>query len=284
MKITKLGAIIAVAAATLSISSCTTGSNEITDRVDSLSYAEGMIIANMYKQQLNSDAKINIDEFVKGFEEALKADTTEYSVRIGQLLGTQINMTLEREAVASGMEVNKAMFMKSFKDALNSDSTAFTATEADIIYKDIMQRGAKEIAQAEEDKLASAPEAVENKAKSEAFFADVEKESGVVKTESGLLYKVISKGKGEKVKKNDNIVMNYRGLLMDGTEFDKGDKVTARASQFIPGYTEALQLMSKGAKYKVYIPAELAYGVRGVNGKIGANEAIIFEIEVVEIK
>ena len=135
----------------------------------------------------------------------------------------------------------------------------------------------------EEARFAATPEAQENLAKGEAWLANKATEEGVVKTESGLLYKVIKKGNGEFPTIDSEITMNYRGTLIDGTEFDKNQGSKGKVSGFIPGFTEALLLMDKGAIYEVYIPANLGYGAL-VQGKIPSNSTLVFELELTDIK
>lgn len=104
---------------------------------------------------------------------------------------------------------------------------------------------------------------------------------------SGLQYKVITEGKGESPKATDTVTVNYKGTLIDGTEFDssykRGEPATFPVNGVIKGWTEALQLMKEGAKWQLFIPANLAYGERG-GGPIGPNSVLIFEVELISIK
>eukprot|EP00529_Nitzschia_sp_RCC80_P035902 CAMPEP_0113482048 /NCGR_PEP_ID=MMETSP0014_2-20120614/22720_1 /TAXON_ID=2857 /ORGANISM="Nitzschia sp." /LENGTH=158 /DNA_ID=CAMNT_0000375557 /DNA_START=23 /DNA_END=499 /DNA_ORIENTATION=- /assembly_acc=CAM_ASM_000159 len=124
------------------------------------------------------------------------------------------------------------------------------------------------------------------------FLAAKEQEEGVVKTESGLLYKVLregsEEGKGKKAQINTPCKCHYAGTLVDGTEFDssykRGAPLTFAPNQVIKGWTEALQLMPEGAKYELYIPSELAYGDRGAGGTIPGGSALVFTLELIEIQ
>ena len=127
----------------------------------------------------------------------------------------------------------------------------------------------------------------ENRRAGEAFLAENAKKEGVVTTESGLQYKVIVAGEGEKPQHTDRVKVNYEGRLVDGTVFDSsakhGDKpIEFRANQVIAGWTEALTLMPVGSKWEIYIPYNLAYGDRD-QGKIKPFSALIFTVELVEI-
>jgi FKBP-type peptidyl-prolyl cis-trans isomerase FklB len=130
--------------------------------------------------------------------------------------------------------------------------------------------------------------AKKNKAEGEAFLAENKKKEGVKTTPSGLQYKVIKPGKGKKPKSSDTVTVNYRGTLIDGTEFDssykRGQPATFQVSGVIPGWTEALQLMEEGAKWQLFIPSNLAYGERGAGGVIGPNATLIFEVELISIQ
>ncbi|MBU1243833.1 FKBP-type peptidyl-prolyl cis-trans isomerase [Myxococcota bacterium] len=120
------------------------------------------------------------------------------------------------------------------------------------------------------------------------FLEKNKAQAGVITLESGLQYQVIQEGTGPKPALTDMVACNYKGTLIDGTEFDSSEKagkpVEFGVSGVIKGWTEALQLMPQGSKWKLFIPANLAYGEMGAGQKIGPNEALIFEIELVEIK
>jgi FKBP-type peptidyl-prolyl cis-trans isomerase FklB len=127
------------------------------------------------------------------------------------------------------------------------------------------------------------------KEKGEAFLAENKKKEGVKTLPDGLQYKVIKAGTGKKPKADDVVTVNYRGTLIDGTEFDssykRGQPATLPVSGgMIPGWAEALQLMEEGAKWEIFIPSNLAYGESGRGGIIGPNATLIFEVELVSIK
>lgn len=131
-------------------------------------------------------------------------------------------------------------------------------------------------------------EATGNLEKGKAFLADNGKAEGVVTTKSGLQYKVLKKGDGESPKLSDSVVAHYRGTLIDGTEFDssykRGQPATFPLRGVIKGWTEALQLMKVGAKWKLFIPHNLAYGSRPQGPVIGPNSTLIFDVELISIK
>jgi len=127
-----------------------------------------------------------------------------------------------------------------------------------------------------------------NKKDGDAFLAENKKKDGVVTLPSGLQYKVLTIGKGKKPTVTDKVVVNYRAMLSDGTEFDNsyknGQPVEFPVGNIIPGISEALKLMPVGSKWQVVIPSEMAYGARGNGQQIGPNSVLVFEIELLGIK
>jgi len=127
-----------------------------------------------------------------------------------------------------------------------------------------------------------------NKTEGEAFLAANKTKEGVMTTPSGLQYKILKAGTGPKPAATDTVVCNYRGTLLNGTEFDssykRGQPLTFPVNGVIKGWTEALQLMPVGSKWQLFIPAQLAYGERGAGADIGPNATLIFEVELVSIQ
>jgi len=127
----------------------------------------------------------------------------------------------------------------------------------------------------------------ENKALGEKFLKENAKKKGIKVTKSGLQYQIIKEGNGPRPKVNDTVKVNYRGTFLDGTEFDSSFKRGVPASfplnRVISGWTEGLQLMNMGSKYKFFIPSELAYKEHGASPTIGPNKTLIFEVELLEI-
>ncbi|MEI7796727.1 MAG: FKBP-type peptidyl-prolyl cis-trans isomerase [Methylococcaceae bacterium] len=132
---------------------------------------------------------------------------------------------------------------------------------------------------------AQAATAEENKAAGITFLAENAKKANIVTTGSGLQYEVLTQGTGDKhPAATDNVMVNYAGRTLDGKEFDSSSKVSFPLNRVIAGWTEGVQLMTEGAKYRFYIPSNLAYGERGAGRDIPANAALIFDVDLLKIK
>lgn len=183
------------------------------------------------------------------------------------------------------------------RDSLNLDMDILNLALADAkegLEPRLSQEEVQQVMQAYQEKL-QAMRAEEQKAvadanqkEGQAFLAENAKKEGVVTTESGLQYKIITEGKGPSPSLEDKVSVHYRGTLIDGTEFDssysRGEPVAFPVQGVIPGWTEALQLMKEGAKWELYIPSDLAYGPGGTSGKIGPNATLVFEVELLKAK
>lgn len=124
--------------------------------------------------------------------------------------------------------------------------------------------------------------------KGQAFLQENGKKSDVKTTASGLQYTVLTPGTGKSPKATDTVLVHYRGTLLNGTEFDssykRNEPIEFPLNRVIPGWTEGVQLMKEGAKYKFFIPSNLAYGPRGAGGAIGPDETLIFEVELLKVR
>jgi FKBP-type peptidyl-prolyl cis-trans isomerase FklB len=168
------------------------------------------------------------------------------------------------------------------KDALAGKEAALTKEERE----KTLQAFQKEMM--EKQITASKEAATKNAAEGEKFLTENKKKDGVKTTASGLQYKVLKEGSGPSPKETDTVVVNYKGTLIDGTEFDSSFKRNEPASfqvnRVVKGWIEALQLMKAGSKYQLFIPSALAYGERGAGQLIGPNATLIFEVELLSIK
>ncbi|MFH1176939.1 MAG: FKBP-type peptidyl-prolyl cis-trans isomerase [Acidobacteriota bacterium] len=198
--------------------------------------------------------------------------------KISYSLGVDIANNLKRQ----GIEVDGALVAQGLKDALAGGKLLLTDTEM----KEAMGALQRELMAKRQERAKAQGEKA--KAEGEAFLAENKKKEGIVVLPSGLQYKVSTEGSGAQPKATDTVSVNYRGTLVDGTEFDssykRGQAATFPVNGVISGWTEALQLMKVGAKWQLFIPSTLAYGERGASGSIPPNATLIFEVELLEIK
>lgn len=131
--------------------------------------------------------------------------------------------------------------------------------------------------------MPTSQDAERNKQEGARFLGENRQKPGIATTASGLQYEVMKAGNGASPKATDTVTVNYRGSLLTGAEFDSGEGISFALNQVIPGWTEGLQLMKEGAKYKFYIPADLAYGETGAGRVIPPNATLIFEVDLVKV-
>lgn len=166
-------------------------------------------------------------------------------------------------------------FTEALEDVLQGKPTKYSPEQANAIIQQFMEKATQQ--QFEANKIAG-----------EKFLSDNFKKEGVQTTLSGLQYEVIKEGEGTHPSTNSTVTVHYEGTLIDGTVFDssikRGTPTTFGVSQVIPGWTEALQLMNKGSKYRLYIPQELAYGAHAPGGSIQPYMALIFDVELIDFK
>jgi len=202
----------------------------------------------------------------------LESNVDSVGYAIGILVGS--NNLKQLDAAPDGASINKESMAAAFKAASMGEEAVITEEQAQAIVQKFFE-GAGE------------REAQKNLEEGNAFLEKNKAREGVTTTESGLQYEVLTEGTGEKPAATDQVRVNYHGTLIDGKVFDssvdRGEPVVFGVSQVIPGWTEALQLMPVGSKWKIYIPAEIGYGERGAGGDIGPNAALIFEVELLEI-
>jgi len=193
-------------------------------------------------------------------------------------MGADIGKRLQSQSI----EVDPDVFAQGMKDALSGGKMLLTEQEI----KEALTALQKGLADKQAERTKQLSE--KNKKEGEAFLAENKKKDGVITLPSGLQYKVITEGTGKTPKAEDTVVTNYRGTLIDGTEFDssykRGEPATFPVKGVIPGWTEALQLMKEGSKWELFIPASLAYGERGAGNVIGPYATLIFEIELISVK
>lgn len=209
-------------------------------------------------------------------------DTTEVVLEDStQRLSYGIAFGLGQRMAEDGVPLDVPAFSAGLQDALEGVEPRLSEEEIQA-----EMQAYQEQAVAEQEALLAAAGEVNTQAAA-AFLAENAAREGVVVTESGLQYQVLTPGEGASPGPDDTVEVHYRGTLIDGTEFDssyaRGEPVTFGVGQVIAGWTEALQLMSPGAKWNLYIPSDLAYGPAGAGNLIGPNAALVFEVELLSI-
>ena len=202
----------------------------------------------------------------------LESNIDSVSYAIGVLVGA--NNAKQLEAAPGGGDINREAMSAAFHASSVGEETAMTPEEANELVRKFFE-GAGE------------REAQKNLEEGNAFLEKNKAREGVTTTESGLQYEILTEGTGPKPTAEDQVRVNYHGTLIDGKVFDssvdRGEPVVFGVSQVIPGWTEALELMPVGSKWKIYLPSSIGYGERGAGGDIGPNSALIFEVELLEI-
>lgn len=180
-----------------------------------------------------------------------------------------------------GMELDVDALLQGVRDTLSGADPRLTQQQMQVTLKNLLAD-----VQAAQRKKATR-QARANLEASKAFLAENADDEGVKMTASGLQYKVLEKGDGPQPDINDSVTVHYTGKLIDGTVFDssrkRGHPATFAVDAVIPGWTEALQMMHEGAKYKLFIPPKLAYGASGAGATIGPNQALVFVVELIEV-
>jgi len=206
--------------------------------------------------------------------------TTVISAEIStekQKLSYAMGIYFSQSIVNQNIDMDVDAFIQAITDSLNKSELKLSQAEIQNALTAYQQQlAAKRNASAEG-----------NKASGLKFLEDNKQKDGVVVLDSGLQYKVINQGDGVKPDKNSTVKVHYHGTLIDGkvfdSSYDRGQPITLSLNQVIKGWQEALPLMNVGSKWKIYVPAELAYGKRGAGSSIGANETLIFDIELLAV-
>jgi len=197
--------------------------------------------------------------------------------RLSYAIGMDIGNGLQRQNI----DLNPEIVAQGIWDSLSGGKTLMTEQE----YRDTMTAFKQELSKKQMEQMQELSE--KNKKDGENFLAENKTREGIITLPSGLQYKIIQTGTGKTPMSSDTVTVNYRGTLIDGTEFDssyrRGQPASFPVKGVIPGWTEALQLMKEGAKWELYIPSNLAYGERGAGRNIGPNSTLIFEVELISV-
>jgi peptidyl-prolyl cis-trans isomerase len=270
----------------LSAASCNGGSSanpkDLKTANDSLSYYFGEMWGSGYGSELKrspDSARVNKQSFIKGLETALSADTSDVGYIQGLAVGSQLSQTFAQLKKQEKIDIDTKLVIAAFKKAFTADSMGDPST-AQAIVMGLVQRISAE-------NKAKSPEALANKNAGTAATEKVMKaDPAFKKTASGLVYKAEKEGTGETFKASDRIMVKYTGKHIDGKVFDQSGEEARPFSPLgvVPGFKEGLLMMKPGAKYILYIPGELAYGIEGQPmAGIGPNETLIFEVETISL-
>ncbi|HRU05489.1 MAG TPA: FKBP-type peptidyl-prolyl cis-trans isomerase [Candidatus Brocadiia bacterium] len=204
----------------------------------------------------------------------LDSETAKFSYALGQEIGQSLKNL--------PTPLDTAIMFRAIEDVLKDAKPQLTADEARQVKMNVFQK------MQQERERKNKEDGAKNLKAGEDFLAKNKGKKGVITTPSGLQYEILKQGDGASPKATDTVKVHYAGKLLDGTEFDssygRGQPTTFPCNRVIAGWTEALQLMKVGGKYRLYIPAKLAYGERGAGPKIGPNSTLIFDVELLGIE
>jgi FKBP-type peptidyl-prolyl cis-trans isomerase FklB len=193
-----------------------------------------------------------------------------------------IGMSLGRNFRNQSLDVDVQALEQGLKDELAGSKTLLTDAQLQATLTQLQT----DIRKKQQEKMQELAE--KDKKDGEAFLTANKSKEGVVALPSGLQYKILQQGTGPKPTASDNVTCNYRGTLLDGTEFDssykRGQPATFGVARVIKGWTEALQLMPAGSKWQLFIPSDLAYGERGNGPSVPPNSTLIFEVELISVQ
>ncbi len=252
---------------------------------DSISYAAGMArtegLMEYLKQQFGVDGA-HLADFICGYEDAVKQNTDDrlkaYSAgeQIAIMVNSRMIPFLRDEFKGSNDSIDSGMFHKGFIAALKKDNSVMADSTAKAYFDNEVKANLGRMNEG-------------NRKAGEKFLAENKTKEGVKTMASGLQYKILTQGTGKTPKATDEVVVKYEGRLVDGTVFDSSYKrnpqtSTFRANQVIKGWTEALTMMPAGSTWELYIPYSLGYGERQAGNLIKPYSALIFKVELVEVK
>lgn len=287
--------IVAISLFALVVSSCNKTIEKLEDDNQKASYGIGMQISKQtqqFEKSLPLEEKFSTDELVAGMKDIFSSTK---GLSKSKFYGMQLAMQVQDFIQANKLEdkLDSNIIIQGVLDVVNKKETLMKEEDLQTFLegymKPLVEKAQKENQEAVEKRMKQ--EAKENGEVSKKFLDENKSKSGIKTTPSGLQYEVVKEGDGKtKVTSNEIVSVKYKGSLIDGTVFDSSDKsnggnpIEFPVANVIPGWQEGIKLMSKGGKYKLYIPANLAYGEQGGGPSIGPNQALIFEVELIDVK
>ena len=258
---------------------------QLKTEADSLNYAFGLANGNDMKMMLAQDSDSvdhKIKKFMEGLNEGLagQPDENPEFAEVGGQVGGWLNQQKTAGLLGdSALKVNYSLIRQGLINSIKGEKTNMTVEQAQEYIQTVME---KRQAENMKEKYGA------NKESGEKFLAENKNKAGILTTESGLQYEVIRQGTGPKPAATDMVKVHYEGKLLNDTVFDSSIQRNTPAefalNQVIPGWTEGLQLMPVGSKYRFYVPQNLAYGANENNPQIPPFSTLIFDVELLEIK
>lgn len=273
------------------------------DAKSRFSYSYGALVAKGIERMALSPEEKNADKFIEGVQVGLKGEAKDFddaqkmiqmrmqaqqpsaspedAAKIAYSVGVSVSGGLPQKVEIPSDKFDFDMIKMGFNAGVNGDSLLINEVLMDSLVQAFFKPYTDEyqaVQQAETEKRI---------AEEAQFFVENKEKEGIITTESGLQYEVLTEGTGATPKPEDRVLAHYHGTLMDGTIFDssvdRGQPTPFGVSQVIPGWVEGLQLMKVGAKYRFFIPQNLAYGMRPPTPKIPPGSALVFEVELIEL-
>ena len=197
--------------------------------------------------------------------------------KISYIIGRDMAANFQKQ----GLEIDPEIFLQGFKEATAGQKSQLSPDDAQSAMMELQQL------MASRQGTVDGRQGEINQQEGEAFLTENKNKEGVVALPSGLQYQILNEGSGKSPSKNDSVTTHYHGTLLDGTVFDssyeRGEPATFPVNGVIAGWTEALQKMKEGDKWRLFIPSNLAYGTRGAGGDIGPNATLIFDVELLSV-
>lgn len=314
LKINKIGILLLIGWLTMGLMACSSSQKIATKNgkkmtaIQAFSYAYGAKMGEAITRFSLSKDETNPEQFAKGFMQGLEGDsldnakaqaalekrmnptaapseTTEEAHQVAYFMGLSAINTLAQVVEMPKSDFDEKNFAAGFEDASTEQELRLEKSYIDSVFQAYIEPKADVYrAKLEEKAQLEAQAAI---AAGQAFLAENKKKEGVITTESGLQYEIIKEGTGPQPTLEDRVETHYHGTLIDGTVFDssvdRGEPATFGVNQVIMGWQEGIPLMKEGAKYRLYIPQELAYGMNSPSPAIPAGSVLIFEVELLKV-